>query len=177
MRIISCRLDWRAASAFFSRYPSTNGPFQTERVMMPLLLARVAARHDEFLRRLIVACLLALGGEAPRGDRMTAAGGAAFAAAVRVIDRVHRDAAVVRHAPHPALAARLADRDVHVIGVRDRADGRHAAAKHQALLARIEPHDDIVLVAADDLCVGAGRARELPALADLELDVVHDGAD
>src|SRR5436305_12587544 len=102
--------------------------------MVPLLLARVAARHDEFLRRLVVAGLLALGGEAPRGDRMTAARGAAFAAAVRVIDRVHRDTAVMRHAPLPALPASLADRDVHVIGVRDRAHRRHAAAEHQALL-------------------------------------------
>src|SRR5256714_15626476 len=106
--------------------------------MLPLLLARVAACHDEFLRRLVVARLLALGGEAPRSDRMTPARGAALAAAMRMIDRIHRDAAIVRHAPHPALAARLADRDVHVIGVRHRADGRHAAAEHQALLARIE---------------------------------------
>src|SRR5881227_1035879 len=107
--------------------------------MMPLLLARVAARHDEFLRRLVVARLLALGGKAPRGDRMPSARGTALAAAMRMIDRVHRDAAIVRHAAHPAFAARLADRDVHVIGIRDRADGRHAAAEHQTLLARIEP--------------------------------------
>src|SRR5437588_5891472 len=135
--------------------------------MVPLLLARVAARHDEFLRRLVVAGLLALGGEAPRRDRMPAARGTALAAAVRVIDRVHRNAAVVRHTSHPALATRLADRDVHMIGVRDRADGRHAAAEHQALLARIEPHDDVVLIASDDLRVGAGRARALAALADI----------
>src|SRR6478672_10769337 len=122
--------------------------------MVPLLLARVAARHDEFLRRLVVAGLLALGGEAPWGDRMAAARGAAFAAAMGVIDRVHRDAAVVRHAAHPALAAGLADRDVHVIGVRHRADGRHAAAEDEALLAGIEPHDDVVLIAPNDLSVG-----------------------
>ena len=129
------------------------------------------------LCRLVVAGLLALGREAPRRDRMAAARGAAFAAAMRVIDRVHRDAAIVRTAAHPALAAGLADRDVHVVGVRHRADCRHAPAEHQALLARIEPQDDVVLVAADDLRVGAGRARELPALAELELDVVHDRAD
>src|SRR5438045_5896226 len=145
--------------------------------MMPLLLARVAACHDEFLRRLVVARLLALGGEAPRSDRMTPARGAALTAAMRMIDRVHRDAAVMRHASHPALAAGLADRDVHVIGIRHRADGRHAAAEHETLLARVQAHDHVILIAPDDLRIGAGRARELPALADLEFDIVHDGAD
>src|SRR3954447_22004442 len=106
---------------------------------------------------------------------MAAAGGAAFAAAMRVIDRVHRDAAIVRPAPEPARAPGLADRGVHVVRIRYRADGRHALAEHQALLAGIEPQDDVILVAADDLRVGPGRARKLPALADLELDIVHDG--
>src|SRR5258708_28921238 len=142
-----------------------------------LLLPRVAARNDELAGALVVAGLLALGGEAPWRDRMTAAGGAAFAAAVRMIDRIHRNAAVVRATAHPALAAGLADRDVHVIGVRHRADRAHAAAVHEALLAGIEAQDDIFLVASDDLGVGAGGARELAALADLHLDVVHDGAD
>src|SRR5262250_1582181 len=98
---------------------------------------------------------------------MTAAGGTAFAAAMRVIDRVHRDAAIMRPAAEPALAAGLADRDVHVIGVRHRADGAAAAAVHQALLARVQTQDDVVLVAADELGVGAGGTRELAALADL----------
>src|SRR5215831_4694829 len=96
--IISCRPDERAASAFFSRKPSTNGPFQTERAMrrsLRCLLPRVAAEHDEFLRRLVLAGLLAASRDAPRCDRMAAALGAAT---VRVVDRVHRDAAVVRHA-------------------------------------------------------------------------------
>src|ERR1043165_3730837 len=146
-------------------------------VLALLLLPGVAARHDEFLRLLVGAGLLALGRLAPRRHRVTAARGAAFAAAVRVIDRVHRDAAVVRTAAEPARAAGLADRRVHVIRVRHRADGRHAPAEDQPLLAGIEPHDDVIPVAADDLRVGPGRARELPALADLELDIVHDRAD
>src|SRR5215475_8510388 len=108
---------------------------------------------------------------------MATAGGTAFAAAVRVIDRVHRDAAVMRPAAEPALAARLADRDVHMIGVGHRADGAAAAAVDQALLARVQPQDDVVLVPADDLRIGAGRTRELAALADLGLDIVDDGAD
>src|ERR1700754_4380115 len=132
-----------------------------------LLLAQVAARHDEFLGALVAARLLAFGRLAPRGDRMASARAAAFAAAERVIDRIHGDATVVRFAAEPAVAARLADRDVHVIGVRDRADVREALAEHQTLLAGIEPQDDVLLIASDDLRVGAGRARELPALAEL----------
>src|SRR3954462_14131322 len=99
------------------------------------LLARVAADHDELGGGLVLAGLLALGREAPWGDRMAAALGAA---AVRVIDRVHGDAAVVRHAALPALAAGLADRGVHVVGIRHRADGGKAAAVDEALLGRIE---------------------------------------
>src|SRR6185436_18679449 len=140
-----------------------------------LLLAQVAARHDEFLGALVAARLLAFGRLAPRRHRMASARAAAFAATERVIDRVHGDAAVVRFAAEPAVAARLADRDVHVIGVRHRADRREALAEHQALLAGIEAQDDVLLVAADDLRVGTGRARKLSALAQLEFDVVHDG--
>ena len=55
--------------------------------------------------------------------------------------------------------------------------GRHAAAVHQPLLARIEPQDRVALVAADDLGVGAGGARHLAALAGLHLDIVDDRAD
>src|SRR5262245_30886053 len=142
-----------------------------------ILLPRVAACQDELGGGLVLAGLLALGGKAPGSDRMTAAGGAPFAAAMRMVDRVHGDAAIVRTPAHPALAAGLADRNVHVVGVRDRPDRPHAAAVDQALLGGIEPDDDVVAVAADDLRIGAGRARDLAALAELELDIVHDGAD
>src|SRR3954451_17776244 len=93
------------------------------------LLARVTADHDELAGGLVLAGLLALGREAPRRDRMAAALGAP---AVRVIDRVHGDAPVVRHAALPALAAGLADGDVHVVGVGHRTDGGEAAAVDQA---------------------------------------------
>src|SRR5579871_6450366 len=96
---------------------------------------------------------------------------------MRVVDRVHGDTAVVRTATHPALAAGLADRSVHVIGVRHCTDGGAATAVHQALLARVQAQDDVILVAADELGIGARGPRELAALPDLGLDVVDDGAD
>src|SRR5664279_4834171 len=139
-----------------------------------LLFAVVPAGDDEFGGALVLARLLALGREAPRRGPVTAALGAS---AVRMIDRVHGDAAVVRHAALPALPAGLADRGIHIVGVRHRADGGHATAVHQALLGRRQPQDDVILVAPDDLDVGAGRTRDLPALTNLDLDIVDDGAD
>src|SRR4051794_41613227 len=96
-----------------------NGPFQTERTMpgLSLLLPLVAADENESVGRFVRAGLLALGRLAPRGHRMTAARGAAFAAAVRMVHRVHGDAAVMRLAAEPAIATGLADRDIHVIRV------------------------------------------------------------
>src|SRR5215475_10138398 len=108
---------------------------------------------------------------------MTAARGAAFAAAERMIDRIHRNTAIVRHATQPALAAGLAERDVHVIGIRHRTDRSLTTPMDETLLARIEAQNHVFLVAADDLGIRAGRSRELPALADFELDIVNDGAD
>src|SRR6185312_1726349 len=169
----------RAASAFLSSEPSTNGPFQTERTMsgLSLLLPLVAADQNELVGRLVRPGFLALGRLAPRRHRVAATRGAAFTTAVRMVDRVHDDAAVVRTTAEPAGAARLADRDVHVVRVRHRTDGAAATAVHQTLLTRIQTQDDVVLIATDDLGVGAGGTCELAALADLHLDVVDDGAD
>src|ERR1051325_2921455 len=94
-----------------------------------------------------------------------------------MVDRVHDAAAVMRAPAEPAGTAGLADRDVHVIGVRHRTDGAAATAVHQALLARVQAQNDVVLVATDDLGVGAGRTRDLAALPALDLAVVHDGPD
>src|SRR5215469_9176687 len=94
------------------------------------------APQDVAVRRLVVPCFRALGTLAPGRDRMTAARGAAFAAAMRMVDRVHRDAAHRRLLAEPAIAAGLADRDVLLIRIRDRADRRHALGAHHAHLAR-----------------------------------------
>src|SRR5580700_11758879 len=95
----------------------------------------------------------------------------------RMIDRVHGLAADMTAPAHPAAASGLADRDIHVVRIGHRADGGNAAAVYQALLAGIQSQDHVFTVAADDLRVSAGRARDLAALADLDLDIVDDGAD
>src|SRR5690242_10968826 len=139
-----------------------------------LLLARVTARHDELGRTLVLARLHSLGGLAPRRDRMPAAAGAP---AERVIDRVHDLAADMAAPSHPACAAGLADRHVHIVGVRYGADRGDAAAMDHTLFAGIQPQDDVFAVASDNLGIGSGRARDLAALADFQFDIVHNGAD
>src|SRR6187200_1937061 len=110
-----------------------NGPFQIERVTYdyPLLaLALMTRAHDEFVGRLVGPRLLALGRLAPRRHRVTAAGGAALAAAMRVVDRVHRDAAIVRALSQPAVATGLAEIDVAMVRVGHRTHRRQARAMH-----------------------------------------------
>src|ERR1700722_19470932 len=103
---------------------------------------------------------------------MPAARGAAFTTAVRMVDRVHGDAAVVRLTAEPAVTTGLADRDVHMVRIGYRTDGAGAAAVNQALLARVQTDDDVVVVAADQLGVGAGGTGELAALPDLQFHIV-----
>ena len=66
---------------------------------------------------LLLARLEPLGGHTPRRHRVPPTGRMPFAAAERVVDRVHRVAADVRPATTPALPSRLADPDVLVLYV------------------------------------------------------------
>src|SRR5205823_1066255 len=64
--------------------------------------------HDPPIRPLIVTSFEAARRLAPRRDRMASAGSFSLTAAVWVIDRIHRNAAIVRTAPQPAVAAGFA---------------------------------------------------------------------
>src|SRR6195952_2852475 len=101
-----------------------------------LLRPLLAADENESVGRLVRPRLLALGRLAPWRHRMTAAGGTAFAAAVRMVHRVHGDAAIVRLAAKPAVAAGLADRDIHVIRIGHSTNCPGGAAGNPAGLAR-----------------------------------------
>src|SRR6267142_1233635 len=81
------------------RWSSTNGPLCTERPMLPLLRLAV---DNHVVCPLVISCLIAACRLAPRSHRMASARGLTFTAAVWVIDRVHRDAAIVRHLSQPA---------------------------------------------------------------------------
>src|SRR5438045_9025357 len=93
-------------------------------ICSPLLLAAPAAPDDQLVRFLVLrARALAERGHAPRGDRMTAALGLALAAAVRVVDRVHRRAADGGTLAQPPAATGLAAGEVAVVDVAHLSDG------------------------------------------------------
>src|SRR3546814_19655697 len=108
---------------------------------------------------------------------MTATRSAAFTTAVRVIDRVLRDAARQRTLAEPAVAAGLAQVGVLVVGVRHRTHRTHALAANVALFARTETHDDETAVTTDDLRISSGRTGDLAPPARLHLDMVDGSAD
>src|SRR4051812_4600341 len=96
--VLMTRFSFRElrSSTFFNRWSSTNGPFFRLRGMpllpLPPLTAGTAATDDQLLRFLVGVAGAALG-LAPWRHRMASAGRLAFAAAERVVDRVHGDTA------------------------------------------------------------------------------------
>src|SRR6185503_13784996 len=97
----------------------------------------------------------------------------AFAAAHRMVDRVHGDAAVVRAAALPARAAGLADVHAAVFDVTDLADGGAAVEVDLAGLTRRQPHLAPVAFLRHQLRARPGGTAHLRAARDLELDVVN----
>src|SRR5947208_1701143 len=118
-------------STFSRRWVSTKGPFLRDLLMVESVAGAtshlfLAPLHDELIRRLAVARLVALGRQPPRRHRMPAARGFAFAAAKRMIDRVHRHAAGMGTLVEPPAASGFANRHVLVIEVADLSDRREA---------------------------------------------------
>src|SRR6266496_2387502 len=100
-----------------------------------LPLSSSTAAHDQRVRAL--ALLTSPVPErrlAPWRNGVATGGVVRLAAAVRMVDRVHRDTSALRPLALVAVAAGLADLHVLVLGVRDRAHGRAAlAADHSDL--------------------------------------------
>src|SRR5262249_41457494 len=137
--------------------------------------ALIRAAQNPAIGAFVVTRLLALRSFAPRRDRMTAARGFTFTTAMGMVDRVHDHAAHGRTDALPAVAAGFADLFVEMVGVRHRADRRHAILRHDARFARIELDLHDAGITTDDLNVSASRTSKLTALADLEFDIVNDG--
>src|SRR5690606_9274824 len=144
---------------------------------LSLALALMARAHDELVGRLVGPRLHALGGLAPGRNRMPATGGAAFAAAMRMVDRVHGHAAIVRALAQPAATTSLAEIDIAVIRIGHGADRGEACTGHDALLARVQAQDRPPLIASVDLRTGSAGARDLAALPRLHLHNMDDGTD
>src|SRR5262245_48634456 len=94
----------RAFSTLATRWWSANGPFLTERAMVTSLGA-VTAAYDHARSPFVLARLVTLRVLPPRAHRIALGAGAALAAAVRVIDWVHRHPAHGRADAAPALRA------------------------------------------------------------------------
>src|SRR5271165_3235359 len=129
-------------STFLARWSSVNGPFLSDRpIFVSLCSSRALAllgltRHDELVRPLVIAGLEATRRLTPRRDGMAPTGSLALAATVRVVDRVHGHAAIVRTATQPAAAAGFAERHIFVLHVSDLADRGHALDQHFAGFTR-----------------------------------------
>src|SRR5271155_1126352 len=103
--------------------------------------------------------------------------GATLTAAVRMIHRIHRDAAYVPALAQPPAAARLANRNIFMLDVTDLADSRAAFREHHPLLPRRELQQRHLAFFRHQLGLGSRAARELRARTRLHLDCMHDGAD
>src|SRR6185369_6771182 len=111
----------------------------------------VAAPDDHGVGALVLARLVAFREHGPRRHRVAGGRLAALAAAVRMVDRVHRHAAHGRAHAAPAHASRLADRFQRMLLIADLADGRAAVDMHLAYLARAQPDLRVVAFAGEEL--------------------------
>src|SRR2546428_3751139 len=139
-------------------------------------LAPLPSLHDPALGALVVPRLVALGRLAPGRLRVVALR-ASLAAAVRMVDRVHRHAAHLRAPAEPADAAGLAEGDVLVLEVADLPDGGAAGEAHPSQLARGELHERVVALLRHQLDGGARTAAELAPAPLAQLDVVDHRAE
>src|SRR5260370_20830117 len=101
----------------------------------------------------------------------------ALAAAVRMVDGIHRDSAHMAALAEPSGAPRLADRNILVVEVADLADSGAALRLHHPLLSRRELEQRHLALFCHQLRLGARAARQLSARAGLHLDPMDDSAD
>src|SRR3989441_7704440 len=150
-----------------------------DRASYGLALVSLLVREldDHAACALVLAGLVALGQPPPGAYGILPRRGLSLAAAVRVVDRIHRDAA--HGGPHaaPADAPGLADRFEAVLLVANFADGGAAVDVHLTNLARTQPHLRVAALSRKQLDRGARSARELCAPAWLHLDAVNRRAD
>src|SRR5258708_35014354 len=101
VRMIRLSPEASAAATLRSRWPSMNGPFLSDLILvLPdayvcLTFSLGPAAHDVVVRRLLAARLVTLGRLSPWRLWMIALG-TSLAAAVRMVDRIHRHPAHVR---------------------------------------------------------------------------------
>src|SRR6266704_1415921 len=168
----------RAAPTFFTRWWSTKGPFLTERPMVLALVSFLVPELDDHAAcALVLARLVALGQHPPGAYGILPCRGLSLTAAVRVVDRIHRDAA--HGGPHaaPADASGLADRFEAVLLVADLADRRAAIDVHLAYFPRTQPDLCVAAFSCKELHGRARGARQLGTSARLHFDAMNRRSD
>src|SRR5712691_5184085 len=144
---------------------------------LALVSLLVPELDDHAARALVLARLVALGQHPPGAYRILPCRGLSLAAAMRVVDRIHRDPTDRGPQSAPADVPGLADRFQAVLLVADFADGGAAIHVYFADLPGTQAHLGVAALAGEKLHRGAGRARELRAPTRLHLDAVNRGAD
>src|SRR5215468_4089477 len=126
---------------------SIQGPFLTERGISKFAHSFIASliqwinesmnqslhssiADNHLLRPLVVTRLVAACRLTPRSHRIAATGSLSFTTTVRVIHRVHRNAAHVRANSAPAIATGLAERNVFMLDVTNLTNRRAALNRH-----------------------------------------------
>src|ERR1041385_6017522 len=130
---------------------------------------------NELVCALVVARLVAARRLAPRGHRMTSAGGLAFTTAVRMVYRVHGHAAIDRLFAQPDVASGLADVNVLVLHVADLPDRRHPIDEHFARLARGQLHQRVLFFFRAEPPAERTICAPLPGLSSMFWMVVPAG--
>src|SRR6478672_1725964 len=165
-----------AVSTFLTRWASQNGPFFNERVMCyPLFLA--ATRDNHRRRTLVATRLLAFGLLAPWRYRMTACSSTAFAATVRVVNRIHHHTTHRRTDATPAHCTGLADLAQVVFAIAHFADCRAAFDVHAAHFTGTQTDLSVCAFTRHQHDTRTGSTRHLRALARQHLYAMHRGAD
>src|SRR5690606_955779 len=143
--------------------------------LYPLLL--FPTTHNHAVGPFVHAGLVALGRHAPRGHGVATAGGAALAASVRVIDRVHSYTANRRPYATPARGPRFTEGTQGVRGVAHLTASGLAIRVPAPYLAGPQPERRVTALARDDLHRGTSTAGQLSAFARLHLHTMNERAD
>src|SRR5581483_4680112 len=137
---------------------------------LPVVLLAGAPASDDQLVAGLVGLAGAAFGLAPRAHRVTAAGGLALAAAVRVVDRVHHDAADGGALAFPSHTSGLAPVDVRLLGVADLTDRGPASHVNTTDLAAGHTQRRVGTFLAEQLNARPGRTGQLRAAPGTQLD-------
>jgi len=98
---------------------------------------------------------------------------AAFATAMRMVDRIHHNSANCRPFTHVPRSSCFSDSYVLMIEIAHLADGRNALDIHQSRLTRRQLDLRIAALFRNQLRCGSGASRHLCTLPGTKLDVVN----